>query len=147
MNWLSWLFAIGAGSVNPAQVGANAQLHKSLHDPFWSGIWIYISGLVCMLFLLAIGRPAFPGSNDLAQTPWWAWTGGLLSIPATMAGLTLAQKMGSGTYTGLSITAATVTSIVFDHFGLMGFKVHPASPLRIAGGGIMILGLWLVAKF
>ncbi len=73
--------------------------------------------------------------------------GGLISIASTMAGLTFAQKMGSGVFTGLSVTAAVVTSILLDHFGLIGFKVHPATPMRIAGAVMMIAGLWLISKF
>jgi bacterial/archaeal transporter family-2 protein len=45
------------------------------------------------------------------------------------------------------VTAAVVTSIVFDHFALMGFKHHPVLVLRIAGAALMVAGLWLVATF
>jgi transporter family-2 protein len=64
-----------------------------------------------------------------------------------MAGLTLAQKMGSGVFTGVTVTSAIVVSILLDNYSLMGFKQHPASITRIAGAALMIVGLWLVAKF
>jgi transporter family-2 protein len=73
--------------------------------------------------------------------------GGLISIASTMAGLTLAQKFGSGLFTGLSITAAVVTSVVLDQFGLIGFRQHSTSPGRMLGCGLMIAGVWLVARF
>ena len=147
MSWITYLLAICAGGANPAQAGANAQLNKSLGSTVWAGIFIYLSGLLGMLLALAIFRQTFPASGKMAETPWWAWTGGLVSLGSTLAGLTFAQKMGSGLFTGLSVTAALITSIAFDHFGLIGFKVHPVSPMRLAGGILMILGLWLIAKF
>jgi transporter family-2 protein len=147
VNWISYLLAICAGAANPAQAGANAELGKSLHEPVWTAIWVYLSGLVGMLVALAVVREAFPGPARISETPWWAWMGGFLSIASTLAGLTFAQKMGSGVFTGLSVTASLVASIVLDQFGLIGFKVHPASAARIAGSGLMIIGLWMVAKF
>ena len=147
MNWISYLLAIGAGAANPAQAGANAELRKSLDEAIFSAVAVYVSGLIGVLVLQLFIREAMPTANKLGQTPWWAWTGGLLSIASTMAGLTLAQKMGSGVFTGLSVTASLAMSIVLDNYGWVGFKVHPASWPRMAGCGLMIVGLWLVAKF
>ena len=64
-----------------------------------------------------------------------------------MIALTIAQRLGSGLFTGATVTAALLTSVLLDHFGLIGFKQHPASPARLAGCGIMIAGLWLIARF
>lgn len=147
MDILRYLLAICAGAANPGQSGANSQLQKSLENPLWISIWVYLSGMTGILILLAFTRDSFPATGKLAQVPWWAWTGGILSIASTLSGLMFAQKMGSGVFTGISVTASLITSILLDHFGLLGFKVHPASPLRIAGGGLMIVGLWLIARF
>lgn len=98
------------------------------------------------LFQLIFRQPVLDHGR-LLDIPWWAWLGGLISLAPTIAGLTLAQKMGSAVFTGVTVTAAVVTSIVFDHFALMGFKHHPASVLRIAGAALMVAGLWLVATF
>ncbi len=146
MNWISYLLAIGAGAINPIQTGANAQLNKSLATPVWTALSIYLSGFCAMLLIQAFVRETLPSAR-LAAVPWWAWTGGVVSVGSTIAGLAFAQKMGSGSFTGLSITASLITSIVLDHFGAVGFKVHPVSVLRLLGGGLMITGLWLVAKF
>ncbi len=147
MNVLSYLFAAAAGAANPAQAGANAQLNKGLAAPVWTAAFVYASGLAFVLFLELLLREVWPG-NRLASDGlrWWAWTGGILSIGSTMAGLTLAQKMGSGTFTGVSLTAALLSSIVLDQFGWMGFRPHPVNALRIAGAGLMISGIWMVAK-
>jgi transporter family-2 protein len=81
-----------------------------------------------------------------AALPWWAWAGGVLSIASTMAGLTLAQKMGSGTFTGVSLTASLLTSIILDQFGMIGFKPHPLSTMRAAGAAFLIAGVWMIAR-
>jgi transporter family-2 protein len=55
--------------------------------------------------------------------------------------------MGSGLFTGVTITASLVTSILLDQFGLLGFRQHSASPGRLAGCALMVGGLWLIARF
>lgn len=148
MNLLSCLFAIAAGAANPVQAGANAQLNKGLASPLWAAVFVYASGLAGVLVIQAVVRHAWPGARfGNSDLPWWAWAGGLLSIGSTMAGLTLAQKMGSGVFTGLSLTASLLMSIALDQFGLVGFKPHSASPLRLVGSGLLVAGIWLIAKF
>ena len=147
MSWISYLLAIGAGAANPAQAGANAALRKALGLAIFTAVAVYVSGLIGVLIIQLFVREAIPTATKLSQVPWWAWTGGLLSIASTMAGLTLAQRMGSGVFTGLSVTASLAMSIVLDNYGWIGFKVHPASWPRILGCGLMVTGLWLVAKF
>ena len=82
-----------------------------------------------------------------ASVPWWAWLGGLVSVVSTIIALTVAQKLGSGVFTGVSVTASLITSVLLDHFGLIGFRQHSASPARVAGCALLIAGLWLIARF
>lgn len=147
MNWLIYLAAVAAGIANPGQAGANAELRKSLDETVVTALWVYLSGLLGMLFIQLIVREGWPGGAKLNQVPWWAWTGGLLSIASTMTGITLAQRLGSGLFTGISVTASLVTSVVIDHFGWIGFKTHPVSWPRAVGCVLMIAGLWLIGRF
>ncbi len=147
MTWVVFLIAIGAGASNPLQSGTNAQLNKQLGSPMWAGVIVYLSGLLFLLFIQMFVRQALPGTEKALSVSPWAWFGGIISIAATMAGLTLAQKLGSGLFTGLSLTAATISSVLIDQFGWIGFKQHTASPGRLAGCALLIAGIWLVARF
>jgi len=147
VSLLIYLAAIAAGIANPVQTGASAQLRKSVNQPVFAAAYVYFGGLLVVLLIQLIVRQAWPSTDKFASVPWWAWTSGALSVAATMAGILLAQKLGSGVFTGISVTAAIATSIALDNFGWVGFKQHPASWPRILGGGLMIAGLWLVSKF
>lgn len=147
MNWIIYLLAAAAGAANPAQAAANAELKKSLNQALVATIAVYLTGLVGMLVIQMLSRQPLPTESRFAAAPWWAWTGGLLSIGATLSGAAFAQRIGSGVFTGLSLTAAVATSILLDNYGWMGFKVHPASWPRILGALLMVFGLWLTAKF
>ena len=146
MPLLFFLLAVAAGVANPFQSGVNAELNKQLTRPVWTGIIVYASGLLGLILVQLVTRQQVP-VGKLAGVPWWAWMGGLISIISTMVGLTLTQKLGSGLFTGLSLTAAVLTSVALDHFGLAGLRQHTASPGRLAGCALLIAGIWLVAKF
>ena len=147
MQWIVILFALVAGAANPFQSGTNAELKTQLAQPLWATLWVYATGLLGVLLVQAFVRQPLPSWSQASSVPWWAWTGGVISILATFTGLMLTQKLGSGTFTAISITSATVVSIALDHFGLIGLKQHTASPLRMAGGALMVLGVWLVSKY
>jgi transporter family-2 protein len=147
VNWLIYLAAIAAGAANPGQAGTNAELRKSIGQPVFAALWVYASGLIGVLLVQVIVREAWPGEQKFAAAPWWAWMGGFISIASTVAGLMLAQRLGSGVFTGISLTASLAMSVILDHFGWIGFKVHPASWPRVLGCLLMVVGLWFVSKF
>ncbi len=146
MSFILILVALASGIANPFQSGLNAELNKQLTRPIWASIVVYASALAGLLLIQLFAREVIP-SGRLVAVPWWAWLGGLVSIISTVIGLTIAQRMGSVLFTGASITASIVTSVMLDHFGLIGFKSHPASPARVAGCVLMIAGVWLVSRF
>ena len=146
MSLILFLLALGSGVANPFQSGLNAELNKRLAAPIWTTLFVYLSGLAGILLIQLIFRHPAPTAR-LPQVPWWAWLGGIVSIISTFIGLSIAQRMGSGIFTGASLTASLVTSVLLDHFGLIGFRQHTASPARLAGCALMIAGLWLISRF
>ena len=146
MTILFALIALAAGAANPLQSGTNAQLNKQLGSPVWAAISVYVTGLLGVLVLQLFLRQPVPGSHAVSAVKSWAWLGGLVSIASTVAGLTLAQKMGSGVFTGLTLTASLVASVLLDQFGLIGFAQRSASPTRMVGCGLMVAGAWMIAR-
>ncbi len=146
MPFLLLLVALAAGVANPFQSGLNAELNKQLGKPLWATLSVYATGLATLLLLQLFLRQAMPAGR-ISSVPWWAWLGGAVSILSTIIGLTIAQKLGSTLFTGASLSASLVTSVLLDQFGLIGFRQHTASPGRLVGCGLLCAGVWLVARF
>ncbi len=145
MAWFAVLMSVLGGAANPFQSATNGQLNKQLQQPVWAGVAIYVIGLAGMLVVEAFARQPLPAGN-LARVSWWAWTGGLISIASTVAGLMFVQKLGSGIFTSLSVTASLVVSVLLDQFGVLGLKQHPASVGRWIGCALLVAGVWLVGR-
>src|SRR5579884_1454167 len=109
MTLFAILLAIAAGAANPFQSGTNAELNKQLGTFLWAGAIVYASGLLGVMLLQLFMRQPLPVPK-FSSVPAWAWLGGLISIAPTLAGVTLAQRLGAGVFTGASVTAAIATS-------------------------------------
>ncbi|SDO32016.1 transporter family-2 protein [Methylobacterium phyllostachyos] len=137
-----------AGIANAIQPGQNATLSKSLGLPITAGlITLLVSTAALLIGGLAIGKLEVPSGQQLAAVPWWAWLGGFLSVLLILAQLYASPAIGAASFLGIIVTVGVAVSILLDHYGWVGFPVHPASLWRILGAVLMTAGVALVALF
>jgi transporter family-2 protein len=141
------LIAVGAGVTSALQSGTNNALQKALGTQLWTVSIVSVVTLAVSLVLSLAAGERLPSGQAVAQTPWWAWTGGVLGIVFVLATVYASPRLGAGLFVALIVTASTVAALVLDHFGWMGFEVHPAGIGRIAGALLMVAGVALIAKF
>ena len=146
--WFLYGFALLAGLAGALAPGQNASLAKSFANPLLAGVVSLLIGLLTIVaVMLAIGPLGLPSAEQAARTPWWAWLGGVFSALLAMAQLTVSKRIGAAPFLGLLVTSGVITSILLDHYGLVGFKIHAAGLWRVLGGGLMVAGVVLVARF
>lgn len=148
MKWLLGLFAILAGISNPVQSGSNSALLKTIQAPIVGAFVVYAIGALCLLACIPFaGFPLKDATAKLADVPWWAFMGGFCNALFLLCSLLITKKLGSATFTTIVVISAVVTSVMLDHFGLLGFEVRPATALRLVGAGLSIAGVALIAIF
>lgn len=144
-----WLYPviIIAGILQAWGPPMNGALQKSLTNPWLASLvsFLPIIALLACVFV-CLPKPLPTGANVMAM-PWWAPLGGLVGAFAVIAGLMFVQKVGAGTFAGLTITANILMSLIIDKYGLFGIQTHPLSLGRIAGGTLMVVGIYLISKF
>ena len=139
------VFLIGASTA--VEAGASAQLTRSFKEFWWpAAIFATTSGVLLLVCALLSGTP-LPDRATLLATPWWAWTAGVLGAVYALSMVVFPDRLGSAVFTGMTVSAAILASVLLDHMGWVGFKEHPAGIGRLVGAGLMILGLGLVAAF
>jgi bacterial/archaeal transporter family-2 protein len=147
MGWIAFAFALFAGALITGQTGSNSQLKKSLGQPLPALIVNYIVGVGVVFIYALLRRVPVPTLGQAGGTPWWGWAGGLFGAVYGLAAILLASQMGAATLTALVVTGQLVCAVALDHFGWLGFEIHPAGIGRLLGCGLMVLGLILIAKF
>jgi bacterial/archaeal transporter family-2 protein len=143
-----WFIAALAGALTPVQSGANGTLGKIFGNPYTP---VLISLSVSVIFAIAVAL-ALRGLGVLesaraAEAPWWAWIGGFCGAILVFSQPTAAPALGAAVYIGITVTAAAISSILIDNFGLLGFSLHPASLGRLLGAALMVAGVYLIAIF
>lgn len=146
--WFLYALTIVAGLANAIQPGQNATLAKSLGLPVTAGlVTLLVSTVALLVGGLATGKLAIPSAQQITAVPWWAWAGGFLSVLLILAQLYAAPAIGAASFLGIIVTVGVCASIALDHFGLIGFPVHPASLWRGLGAALMVVGVGFVALF
>jgi transporter family-2 protein len=139
-------FAVIAGALLPTQAGINAQLAKNLGHPLLAASVSFGLGTLALLLITIIFRIPWPELSSAMQVPWYLWIGGLLGVIYLTATIILAPLLGAATMIGLIIAGQMLASIMLDHFGLVGFPVHPLSLWRAVGAIFLIVGVILVQR-
>jgi bacterial/archaeal transporter family-2 protein len=141
------LAALLGGAAFVLQQVANANLRGALGSPFWAGLTNFIAGgLALSLVLIAIREP-IPSVQVMAKAPWFAWIGGCLGALYICGIILLLPKLGAATVVALFMVGQVLTSLTFDHFGLLGAPVREVGLLRMLGAALMIAGVGLICAF
>ena len=142
MNAAYYLLAIAAGLGITLQTTLNGQLAKGVGgDSVAAALFSFTAGAVCLgVFSLMRGGIVASLAAIPAQ-PLWSLLGGLLGAGALLSYVVLAPKIGLSALLGLAIAGQIVSSLVIDHFGMMGASERPVSLVKLAGSMVMLAGL------
>ncbi|SDN34705.1 DMT family transporter [Desulfonauticus submarinus] len=142
-----FILGILAGFLGAAQPGINSVLDSKIGHPILASAVSFLVGSCALIFLILILRIPLPNILEIKSVPWWAWTGGLLGAFFVLVSVILAPKVGAITLMALVLAGQVMASLIYDHFGLLGFPVHPISIFRLLGIIFIFVGIYLVHRF
>ncbi len=140
------LLALLAGALLPVQAGVNLQLRIVLGHPLTATLVSFVVGSVGLAALVGVLRVPMPIGAAWARSEWWHWTGGLLGAVYIVATIVVAPRLGAATLVAALVAGQMVTSLALDHFGWVGFTVHPIDPWRFLGAALIVGGVVLVQR-
>lgn len=144
--WLTLLILI-VGLTIPVQAGVNAQLGKFSGNAVFAALVSFAVGTLSLLIAMLTGLWPWPSMEKLSGIPLWAWLGGILGAVFVLSTLIAVQRLGAATMLSLIVVGQMISSLYFDHYGMLGFPQHSVSPLRILGTILLIAGVVLIRKF
>ena len=144
---LYYLAAFLVGMAAPTQAGINSLLSQVLGHPLRAAFVSFAVGMLAFIILSLVFRTGFPDFTKVATTPWYYWVGGLLGCCFVMTAIVVAPRIGATPYMALLICAQLITSVLLDHYGLLGFQEHAINWQRLVGAGLLFGGLALILRF
>jgi len=146
MNYIYILFAFLIGLAITVQAGVNANLRQAMASPILAAAISFGSGFIVLLVLFFASGSPTPSLDTVKQVSWWKWLGGVMGAIYMITVIVSVQKIGTANLVSLSVAGQLVAAIVLDHYGLLGFALHPANGWRLFGVMLIIAGVLLVVK-
>jgi len=135
-------FLSGIGS--PLQSTTNRTLTNHVLTSF-RAVTISMCGSAIILsigWLISLSFPNIERTQDESQ--WWTFTGGLFGNIIVLFGTFFPKFLGMSSYYVVLITGQLTTSMIVDHFGLLGFSERPVDLRRIIGVVLALVGVGFV---
>ncbi|GAB4152462.1 MAG: DMT family transporter [Cyanobacteria bacterium J069] len=139
------LAALAGGAILPVQVALNTLLRRYVGEPMQVTFISYLAGTLASLAICLVARYPLPAATALAQTSWWMWIGGCLGTLYVWSTIFTTPRIGAALALSLAIAGQMIAALFLDHYGAIGLTRYAASPTRIAGVVMVILGVSLVS--
>ncbi len=152
MNYVLYmLLAGGAGCCIALQASANSKFRQTLDSvpwatPIWAAYLSICGTILSASLAMLILRPPVPTWESMRGTQWWNWIGGPLGGLIVLAGATLVRELGAAAFIALVVGGQLASSLLLDHFALMGLEERPMSFGKVAGA-LLVVGGVLCIKF
>ena len=147
MAWPYVLFAFAAGAALPVQFGINAQLASWLDSPVRAAFVSFLTGAIILAVAAALLFKPLPSGSRLGHAPWWVWVGGAFGAFYVVASIVAAPRLGAATVVAVIVAGQSITSLVVDHYGWVGFEPRHVSAGRLVGMALVGAGVALVRFF
>lgn len=138
------VFVLLAGVGLAVQAPTNAALARTSGSVLLAALASFVVGSVVLALTWAAIDRTPPAA--LRGAPAWAWAGGFYGACFVAAMAYAAPRLGLATTLTIAIATQLATALVLDHFGLLGLKVAPISPGKIAGVVLVLAGVVLVRR-
>jgi transporter family-2 protein len=121
----------------------NARLAQKVGAYESSLISFAVGTLALFIIVMVSGRGSLRG---IAGASWWELTGGLLGAFFVTLTIILVPRLGTAALMAAVIAGQLITGALLDHFGVLGLRHLPLTPLRCAGMCLLAAGAALIVK-
>lgn len=143
MQYLSLAFVIGCAI--PLQAAINSQLKGHLAQSTILAAFVSFAVGTIALAVVAVATGQRIGAlGNVADSPAWQLTGGLLGALFVFGTTLLAPQIGVARMTALILAGQVLVSLLMDRGGWLGLPVRELTPMRIAGALLVVAGVVLV---
>ncbi len=146
LKYLIYLLPVLCGVTITTQASVNSQLRHTIHNPIAAAFISFVVGTIILFFAVVAYRHGFPSISELKEVSWHQYTGGLLGAFFVTVIIFTLPKIGSANMFILIIAGQLITSLLYDHFGILGAPIQSVNWKKIAGVVMVIVGVYIANK-
>ncbi|MFZ6026037.1 MAG: DMT family transporter [Bacteroidota bacterium] len=146
MKYLVYILPLMAGLTITTQAGVNSQLKVAVNNQWVAAFISFLVGTIALALVIGLTRQPIPNMQQLQQIEWYKFSGGLLGAFFVTVIIYSVQQIGSANVFALVIAGQLLFALVFDHFGLFGFRQSAINWQKLLGVVMLIGGAWLINR-
>jgi len=147
MRLLAFVLAVVAGALCTLQIGSTARLKDAVGETLPAVIASSMVGVAVLAGAMLAMQMPWPSLDKLASAPPSSWLGGIFGAFYALVTIALARQMGATTLVALIVAGQLISSVLVDHFGVLGFEIRVATLTRLAGCGLLLSGFMLIWRY
>lgn len=134
------LLTVTVGFLLPVQTAINSRLRVSVKSTFAATLVAFIVGSATLGAIVALRHLSL---TPTPETPWWAFTGGILGAAALLLLILIFPIVGAVESVILPLIGKVITGITIDHLGWMNSPVQHISLWRVVGLFLVLAGVYI----
>lgn len=143
--YVNVLVGLGVGALVVIQGGMNSRVMMALGGAMPATLINFIIGAL-FLFAVMIVTGHLTLLQGISEVPRWGFLAGVAGVLLVMGTAFLIPRIGSAHTIALLVVGQALTSLICDHFGLLGVPVIQISMSRLLGCGLLAVGAILIGR-
>ena len=143
--YLNILVGLGVGALVVIQGGMNSRVTMALGGTAPATLINFIIGALFLLAVMIV-TGTITSLHGISQAPRWTLRAGVAGVLLVMGTAFLIPRIGAAHTVALLVVGQALTSLIVDHFGLLGMPVIQISMARVLGCGLLAIGAILVGR-
>lgn len=139
------VLALVAGALLAAQGPILARLALYAGGPIQAAIVAFSIGLAALLAVCLLTGGTLPRPAGIVRMPPWVWAGGLIGTGLLVLTLHAVPRIGVTTFAAAVVCGQLVAALAYDHVGAFGLELRRVDLRDLAGVGLLLAGLLLIA--
>ncbi|MEY4668830.1 MAG: hypothetical protein RL518_1529 [Pseudomonadota bacterium] len=143
--YVNILVGLGVGALVVIQGGMNSRVMMALGGTMPATLINFIVGAI-FLFAVMVVTGHLTSLQGISEVPRWGLFAGVAGVLLVMGTAFLIPRIGSAHTIALLVCGQALSSLIFDHFGLLGMPTIQVSMSRLIGCGLLAAGALLIGR-
>ena len=140
------LLALVTGGLLSIQVAMNGLVRGATQSTIVAVLINFLIGLAAVAMIFLLGRSPVPSAQTLTAIPWWAYLAGLCGAFYIATSAFAGPAIGVTALLAFTLLGQASSSVIIDHYGLMGIPMAPFTLVKLLGVGLVLVGALLIVR-
>lgn len=137
------IISVAIGMLITLMITLNGTLANATGN-YTSSMLIHFLGLVGTIIVMIMAKAKLKLRNNLS---WYVYTGGVIGVLTVLFNNLSFATLGVSLTVALGLLGQSLSSLIIDHYGLLGMKKIPFESKKIIGLLLIISGIVVMAFY